>query len=409
MNKYKFYLLSWLLAVLITISFVGVFNFIVDPYGFYRTLEIKGFNQQKEGVRSKIRYVKAMELPLRKPKTIVMGSSRVHDGVNPRHFLLQDTAFAPVYNLGIDMNRIHESLQYLKHSLIHTEVKRVILGLDFFMFNAFQKVNSNFDSSLVGRKVNLGDYISTSLLSRDALADSIKTIKISYTQPERKEFQGDGFRPGNFVFYKVKDYSLLHYYTNYIFLSSLPSETKYYAEMSLDEQVFHDFEEILKICRQNNIDIKLYISPAHANLDGEGIAAAERWQMMEEWKRRVVDIAGKYDAPLWDFSGYNSVTTEPVKTPMKYYWDSSHFTEFTSDLILKRILGSTEQAREVPADFGVQVSSANIESHLEKVRQDRANYSKNNLSEMQALNLSYKAILKGAPLDMKKVGEIFYH
>lgn len=401
-------MLSWLLAALSLVAFVGVFNFVVDPYGFYRILEIKGFNQQKEGVRSKIRYVKALELPLRKPKTIIMGSSRVHDGMNPQHFILQDPAYIPVYNLGIDMDRIHESLQYLKHSLIHTKVKRVILGLDFFMFNAAQKVNSNFDSSLVARKVQLTDYISTSLLSRGALEDSIRTLKISYSQPDREEFLANGYRPGNFVFYKVKNYSSLHYYTNYIFLSSLPSQTKYYAEMNLDEQVFHDFEEILRICKQSNIDIKLYISPAHANLDGEGITVAGKWEMMEDWKRRLVEISDRYGASLWDFSGYNSVTTEPVKTPMKYYWDSSHFTEFTSDLILKRIFASTYYAHEIPADFGVLVSSVNIESHLEKIREAKMNYAAKNSSDLNIQNLLYKAILGGAPLESQKLEGMFY-
>ncbi len=63
--------------------FVGGVNYIVDPYGFFRTVEIKGFNQQKEGVRNNIRYIKLIEIYLRKPKTILMGSSRVHDSINP--------------------------------------------------------------------------------------------------------------------------------------------------------------------------------------------------------------------------------------------------------------------------------------------------------------------------------------
>lgn len=407
-HNYKSYLFVWLISAILTISMVGLFNYIVDPYGFYRLIEIKGFNQQKEGTRSKIRYVKALELPLRKPKTIIMGSSRVHDGMNPQHFLLRDPAFTPTYNLGIDMDRIHESLQYLKHSLANTEIKRVIFGLDFFMFNASQKVNYNFDSELIGRKVNIGDYLSTSIFSRDAFVDSIRTIKASYSQPEREEFLSNGYRPGNFVFYKVKSYPALHYHTNYIFLSSLPSQTKYYGtKMTFDKAVFDDFEEILKICKRNNIDIKLYISPAHANLDGEGIAAAGKWEMLEEWKRRIVTIADKYATPIWDFSGYNSVTTEPVKTPMKYYWDSSHFTEVTSDLILKRMFAPSDFANEIPTDFGIRLSSMNIESHLEWIRQGRQSYTMKNPSDLHMLNQSYKAILGGAPMDAKQTEGIF--
>lgn len=407
MSRYKFFLLSWLCAALVTGGVVGAFNFIVDPYGFYGVVNISGFNQQKEGVRNKIRYVKALELPLRKPTTIVMGSSRVHDGVNPQHFLLQESLFTPVYNLGVDMNRIHEVLKYLKHSIIHTEVKRVILGLDFFMFNAAQKVNFNFDPNLVGRKISFVDYISTSLLSRGALQDSIETIKTSYAQPERKEFLSNGYRPGNFVFYKLNDYSSLHYYTNYIFLSPLPSQTKYYFDMYLDEQVFADFEEILKLCKQNNIDIKMYISPAHANLDGDGIVAAGKWEMMEVWKRRIAKIADRYETSIWDFSGYNSVTTESVQTPMKYYWDSSHFTEITSDLILKRIFDSSVYSHEIPDDFGVKLSSENIELDLEKIRKAREIYIAKNPSDTAKRDLLYKSILDGAPLDAKKLDRMF--
>lgn len=336
-----------------------------------------------------------------------MGSSRVHDGMNPQHFLLQDPAYMPVYNLGIDMDRIHESLQYLKHSLIHSEVKRVILGLDFFMFNAEQKVNFNFDRSLVGRKITIADYVSTSLLSRDALKDSIRTYKVSHSQPDREEFLGNGYRPGNYVFYKLKKYPAIHYYTNYIFLSSQPSKTKYYAAMSTDEGVFADFEEILRICKSKNIDLKLYISPAHANLDGEGIAATGKWEMMVEWKRKVVMTADRYGVPLWDFSGYNSVTTEPVKTPMKYYWDSSHFTEFTSDLILRRIFSLSNSSGEIPSDFGIHVTSSNIESHLEWIRQSRQNYIEKNSLELQSLTQLYKTILAGAPIDKKRVEGMF--
>jgi hypothetical protein len=371
-------------------------------------VDIDGFNQQKEGVRFKIRFVKALELPLRKPRTLIMGSSRVHDGMNPQHPLLQDSAYLPVYNLGIDMDRVHESLQYLKHAMLHTEVKRVIFGLDFFMFNAAQKVNFNFDPSLVGRKINLADYISASLLSKDALIDSVRTIKASYAQPERKEFLSNGYRPGNFVFYKVKNYPKLHYYTNWIFLSTIPQQTKYYAEMTLDEEGFEDFEEIIKICKHNNIDIRLYISPTHAHLDGEGIIAAGKWEMMEEWKRRVVTITDKYSVPLWDFSGYNSVTTEPVRTPMKYYWDSSHFTEVTSDWILKRIFDGAATVDKIPSDFGIKLSGKNIESHLIAIRQDRKNYIEENWAESNVLSKTYRAALAGDSMDATQMEDMFY-
>ena len=403
-KNYKNYCFVFIASAFLTTIFVGIFNYVVDPYGFYRFFDANGFNQQKEGVRSKIRYVKALELPLREPKTVIIGSSRVHDSLNPNHNLLNEPQYQPVYNLGIDMARIHESFLYLKHAMANSEIRRVILGIDFFMFNASQKENGNFDSSLVGREIMFSDYISTSIFSADAFFDSIQTLKISYRTPDRKEFLSNGFRPGKMVFYGLKNYSALHYYTNYTFMSSLPNETKYYANITSDERVFNDFEEILKLCKKNHVELKVYISPAHANLDGEGIKTAGKWEEMELWKLKVVRLTDIYEIPLWDFSGYNSITTEQVKTPMKFYWDSSHFTEVVSDMILKRIF---YDGVNVPDDFGVKLTKENIESHISQIRKDQANYFDTNQAELLDLRNSYRSFLNDAPIDVQKIEGMF--
>ncbi len=43
--------------------------------------------------------------------------------------------------------------------------------------------------------------------------------------------------------------------------------------------------------------------------------------------------------PLWDFSGYSSVTTETLPASgshaeMEFYWDSSHFKDIVGDFVL---------------------------------------------------------------------------
>ena len=404
-NDVRKFLFYWVLSISLTVSLVGLLNYAVDPYGLYRTFEFVGGNQQKEGVRNKIRFVKALELPLRRPKTIILGSSRVHDGINPDNPILKEDGYSPAYNLGVDMSRIHESLQYLKHALANSEVKRVIIGLDFFMFNASQKVNYNFDSSLVGRRIESVDYITNTIFSTDAFMDSVRTLKISHSQPGRMEFLANGYRPGSSVFYKLKNYEALHRYTNFIFLSSQPNITKYYSDFSLDQEVFDDFERILKICQDNQIDIKLYISPAHANLDGEGIWAAEKWGMMEEWKKRVTLISNRYGVAVWDFSGYNSITTEEVLTPMKNYWDSSHFTERVGNMIIARIFDKVEF--DIPSDFGVKLTSNNIDAHLISTKRNRLKYIEMNAHDHKSLIESYKYFLSGGQIDPENSAGIF--
>jgi hypothetical protein len=392
-KRYSYYWgISALAVGIITLST----TLIIDPYGLYTIINIDGINQQKEGVRSKIRFVKTLELPLRQPKTILLGTSRVHDGINPAHSALQEKA--PVYNLAVDMNRIHETLALLNHAIENSKIERVILGLDLFMFNSLQRQNHDFDQTLTGRKIGYSDYLAPTLLSRTALYDSYRTLKVSIAQPERVEFLRNGYRPQ--AFYGLKNFQGSHYYTNWIFLTPKDQGTKYYNHLAVDDEVFLEFEKIIIICKKNNIDMRLYINPAHAHLDGEGLIALGKWHLLEEWKRRIVSISSLYNVPVWDFSGYNSVTTEKIQSPMDYYWDSSHFTEKVGNWIIDIIFNKPSSA---PSDFGFLVTPNNIEAHLSSIRTARENYASKGRTVIERLQMEYKAIIDGAPLDQLRL------
>jgi len=396
----KKYLYIYFLTIGIIFISVGLVSFIVDPYGIF-LLEVRaGFNQQKEGVRNKIRFVKALELPMRKPSTLLMGSSRVHDALNPAHPRLQQ--FSPVYNYGVDMNHITETGELLRHAARNSKIKRVILGLDLFMFNSLQVKNPNFDETLIGRKVEIADYLQT-IFSLDALQDSIKTFIGSSKDPSREEFLSNGYRPQ--AFYGLKNFPAAHYYTTWIFLSKAKGNTtRYYADFQLNDSVFTEFEELLNFCQQQGIEVILYINPAHANLDGEGLVALGKWDAMEQWKRKITRISNAHDIKIWDFSGYNSITTEEVKNPMKYYWDSSHFNEEVGNMILNRILSD---GALVPNDFGILLNEKNIESHLSSINKDRGKYIEKYANKMKILHQEYREIILGAPLDLSRISGMY--
>jgi hypothetical protein len=115
--------------------------------------------------------------------------------MNPMHPLLQE--YAPVYNLGVDMNRIHETLLLLRHATENAKIKRVVVGLDLFMFNSLQTKNPDFDEHLFGRRVQISDYIPT-IFSAVAVRDAWATARGSRLQPQRREFLPNGFRPQAF-------------------------------------------------------------------------------------------------------------------------------------------------------------------------------------------------------------------
>lgn len=393
----KFFILS-----IFFILIIGLFNYVVDPYGIYRVVEIKGFNQQKEGVRGNVRYVKALEVSLRRPKTIIMGSSRVHDCINPNNAIFDN--YKPIYNYGLDMARIKELKMYLEHAIINSDIETLVLGLDYFMFNKYERLNYTLDTELIPRKITPLDIYIKPLFTSSSLSNSLRTIKFSRSYRNRKEFLANGYRPGRHVFYGLKSYEKLHKSTNWIFLTSITKLTLYYSKMLTDREAFNDFEDILKICKKNNIVCKFYISPAHADLDGEGILAAGLYDNFEDWKREITNISYKYSVPLFDFSGYNKITTEKVETPMDNYWDSSHFTEKVGDLILNKIFNRVDGIED---SFGVQICPDNIEEHLKQIRLDQKDYQEKNSSKIIRLQDMYERALNGKKQDKLSLQGIF--
>ncbi|NEN96582.1 MAG: hypothetical protein F6K50_13885, partial [Moorea sp. SIO3I7] len=138
----------------------------------------------------------------------------------------------------------------------------------------------------------------------------------------------------------------------------------------LSASFLNDLQDIVDTCKEKGIELKVFISPSHAT-QWESLRVTRLWPVFEEWKRRLVEIT-----PVWDFSGYNSITTEAISEEMKNYWDSSHYREEVGDLILNRLF--SYQAHTVPEDFGVLITPDNVESHLGKVRNERESWAETN-------------------------------
>jgi len=166
-----------------------------------------------------------------------------------------------------------------------------------------------------------------------------------------------------------------------------------------DEPLSH-VRRLIAYAHAHGIDLKLLISPSHAR-QWETLAVDGLWPDWEEWKRRLVAMneeeagkAGRAPFALWDFSGYSAITTEPFPAAgdnaarMKWYWESSHFNKEAGDVALNRVFARGD----VPADFGVTLTSANIERHLETLRRDRALWVKANpqdVAEIERIAASY--------------------
>ncbi len=110
--------------------------------------------------------------------------------------------------------------------------------------------------------------------------------------------------------------------------------------------------------------------------------------------------AGQSTFPLWDFSGYNSISTEVVPvlgdttTIMHWYFDSSHYTPAAGDLVFDRIFNYKSPDRTVPDDFGVLLTNQNIEFHLANIRSDREHYRQSHPDDINEIEAMARKVAK---------------
>jgi hypothetical protein len=365
-KKYLRFNLGFIAAALIPTFAVGLVNVVVDPYDAFNTPNFLGINNSKPDKDNNDRLFKALDVVRIKPRTILIGSSRAKQGLDPTHPALQDQT--PVYNLALNGPNFYELRRYLEHAIANQpDLKEVVLGVDFFMFNATLKNQPSFtEERLEKQSITIQDTIN-STFSWDVLAASQETINASLKEVKKNDNYGEnGFMPNR----KLKQEE-----TQWRFDSGIKLYYSLHSTYQFSDEYFEEFKKFVELCKQRGINLKVFISPAHAT-DLEAIRATGRWQTFEEWKRKMVQIT-----PVWDFSGYNSITSEPISAKMKNYADNSHYTPLIGNLILNRIF--SDKTDKVPKDFGVLITPQNIDSYQAKIHADREAWAKKNPDEVE--------------------------
>src|SRR5690606_1213966 len=112
-------------------------------------------------------------------------------------------------------------------------------------------------------------------------------------------------------------------------------------------------KKLLITARENNIEVKLFMSPVHARLL-EYLEIVGYWSQYEQWKLDMVSTIEEVNrmslagpkVTLWDFSGYNIYTTEDFPEtsdkPMFGYYDSSHFSDAIGDMMISQLFGKDD-------------------------------------------------------------------
>lgn len=410
------YLNFWLIATLGILLLVGVFNLLVDPYGLFRIVDRAGFNAVKPKSGAHGDMVKAYQVLRVHPQALILGNSRAEVGFDPMH---PAWPVQPVYNLALPGTGTETTLRYLRHVLNNGQPKPavVVWGLDFMDFLVDRAAPARPSVSDNPRLLsNQHDYTTRALqqlrddaeatLTLGAFFDSIKTLS-SQHDPYSGNLTPLGFNP-------MRDYLKITAEEGYraVFRQKNLDNTRAYLHRPADildgggrsSPALEDLRAVIRLCRQNGIDLRLIIYPYHADLL-EIIRITGHAAAFEAWKRAVVAVVSDANAsgdkpiPLWDFGRFNEITAEAVpstgdrQSRMRWYWESGHFKRELGDLVLARVFGVPGS----PPGFGVLLNPANVEAELVSDRLEEHAYRLSHVQEPGELeNMAVK--LQALPL-----------
>lgn len=371
------------IALLVSLATVNV---LIDPYVIFDMPRIAGLNARKPAVRTQQPLMKAEEVVREKPRTVLLGSSRVDIGLDAT-YTAWSPEFRPVYNLALPGGSPYTALRYLQHVVAEKPPAVVMLGLDFEYFLSkdllaarWQLPDSEEARLAVDDDGRLNEKrrwrrardLFNGAVSFDALMDSASTLYANVTGESHDIASGS-------------------WLTNAKHMWGAPVPSAYFIAMNLlalgakgsaeDARVVDDVKAILDLCSQHGIRAVLFINPVHAD-DLETIDLLGYWTLFEDWKRQMLALAGDgsernpYAAvQIWDFTGYGRYTTEPVcegACELTWFWDSFHYTPALGNLVIRALNGVDSEG------FGTLLKPENIEAHLLSIREQQRAYRENN-------------------------------
>jgi hypothetical protein len=413
MNRglYRYLVITFATATALLAAVVG-FNAVVDPLGMY----VSGVH--KPAIYNRVRLLKAYETRRVQPESIVLGTSRVHLGISPNHPGWKNR-YQRRYNLAFDGATTKEMYAYLKHADAVGNLRHVMLGLDTYHLTASPaSLRPDFDLSILMDERQVLNPVRM-LLADLKLLSSYSTMKesIHLLQTDRRQpvwYAPNGQRLGEVYFRRPAE--------NFVTCGPrcyFDEIDKLEVSFKLDWKVPQKkvptiqsgppagqdpitslgyIEKIIEYCRSNDIELVVFLTPAHVH-QLELDAATGNWWSVENGKRKILELLARdarkhnnKDAiALYDFANYNRVTMEPLPArgshfEMRYYWDSSHFKEVVGDMVLERLLQTGIQAQSQADDFGIKLDAGNIDDMITRLRSRQQEYRRHNASEIAALN-----------------------
>ncbi len=300
------------------ILFLG-FTWLIDPYRISPVqYDVEGFNRYKPKRQDIDRVLKPYEVWKNAPRSLLLGTSRIHQSMDPS--VLDGTRFAPAYNASIPASSLELNVSHLRKYLrIDPELKFVLVELNFYNF-IYKRSEVGHDGWL-----NFLSDAGALFLSGDVLWAGIQTLfyNAETNQPCTE------IRPGGYIDYPHRRlYSPTdQYYATFLKFPTASGIWAFHAlliqpsdHFELQESAFQAVEEMVRICKAHGVKPFFVITPSHA-LSNYYLAYFGGLELQVEWLQRLTAMADVYTFPF-----YSEVEFGPIRYGFRYWYDPMHFT-----------------------------------------------------------------------------------
>ena len=124
----KQFAIRLIVGCLILLGLVGIFNRIVDPFWYYRDIEIDGFNAVKHKFQRFERHVKPALLIREQPEAIILGSSFSEVGFDPNNPFFTNHGRLKSMNFALAGASWERNQCDFEFAVTHSRIKRALVG-----------------------------------------------------------------------------------------------------------------------------------------------------------------------------------------------------------------------------------------------------------------------------------------
>ena len=349
----KRWVLSWLALVFAAMASNAAVNYVVDPFGIFRSSFFPYQFQINE------RYLKIEHLKAHHQRydTYLFGSSRI--GTMQPDVVQKYLPGSSVYNFTLASGNIYEYLLHLEYFLNQGfTVKNLLIQIDIENMARYGAHDSDNLRRLHPDVTGESEYLYLAHYLVEFFPKNIRR-KIR-NNLERHDYLEYDLEDGGAWTRREKEERMREDCCRYVANeASFHVKRERRIRASDLEETVAAVKRIRKLCRDNGINLYLFTMAQNAHtMDTFKVDAYLAFL-------GALAKTGSY----FDFSGYNSVTTNDCN-----YYEWSHYRPKVARWIAARIFH--DSSVDVPNDFGVWVTRENIERHFLEQKQAMQCYQK---------------------------------